>query len=115
MEGYLKIQANFIGQRTHFKIRKDYRSKIYETRLPPCKKKCVEKIKQNQRLQIFTNYSEELKSWDMKRQFIRRHIEGKLTWRSRRRDGSRENQRKQSIEYYLSLKQERIQVCKPFS
>lgn len=80
----------------------------------PCKKKCTEKINQNSRLDIFNNYWDESKSWEMKRQCILTQVESKPARRSRPKDGSRGDQRKQSIKYYLIVNGEKINVCKVF-
>lgn len=65
-------------------------------------------------MEIFKNYWDEAKSWDLKRQFIISHVVSKATNRHRPSDGSRGNQRKQTILYNFDIGGEKIDVCKVF-
>lgn len=80
----------------------------------PCKKKCSEKINENERKEIFSSYWEATKTWDVKRQFIISHVKSKPINRERPKDHSRHGQRMQTILYYFDVNGSRIEVCKVF-
>lgn len=79
----------------------------------PCKKKCSEQINEDERKEIFRNYWDEPKTWDLKRQFIRSHVGSEPIRRERRKDFSRSG-KKQTIRYHFDANGKRVEVCKVF-
>lgn len=72
------------------------------------------KITEDTRNEIFKNYWDASKTWDVKRQFIISHVRSKPVNRIRPKGGTKNGQRKQTISYFFDVNGTSIEVCKVF-
>nr|CAH7763754.1 unnamed protein product [Callosobruchus chinensis] len=77
-----------------------------------CRMKCSEKLKENERQNIFDSYWSEENSTDVKRQFIFSCVEKHSAVRSRKRDPHSTKSKDYSLLYYFSVNSQRLKVCK---
>lgn len=102
------------GKQHISKSGKSISSKVVKPGCAPCRKKCVEKISEVRREEIFKNYCNKNKTGDIKRQFVLSRIKTTPTKRKRPADHSRDDQRKQTIRYTFVVDGRTIEVCKVF-
>nr|CAH7736374.1 unnamed protein product [Callosobruchus chinensis] len=92
-------------------------SKAVKSGCAPCRKNCSEIITESTRQEIFNEYWNEKKHWDLKRQFIRSHVESKPIVRRRPRDNSK-NSKTQTIKYFFEIPfkhaTKKVDVCKTY-
>nr|CAH7746657.1 unnamed protein product [Callosobruchus chinensis] len=91
--------------------------KAIKSRCAPCRKKCSEIIPEGTRQDIFNEYWKEKKHWDLKRQFIRSHVESKPIVCRRPRDNSK-NSKTQTTKYFFEIPfkhaTKKVDVCKTY-
>lgn len=112
-----RSKATLRGAEHTTKSGKQIVAKAIKSGCGPCRKNCTEIISENTRKEIFKQYWSEEKTWDIKRQFVRSHVESKPTERRRPKDNSR-NSKKQTINYFFEIESEgstkKVYVCKTY-
>lgn len=78
----------------------------------PCRRKCTDKINEVDRVEIFNNYWNENKSWDLKLQLTISRVKCSRSKRKRSADSIRGNKRKQTIQYTFEINGKIIEVLK---